>query len=327
MTTVQPLGDLTLESGEVLPRLEMAYDTYGQFRGDNAILVLHALTGDSIVAGPDGWWNQVIGPGLGVDTNEFFVVAANILGGCRGSTGPASTSPDGRLWESRFPAITVRDQVRAEAMLAAELGIDRWHGVIGGSAGGLRAVEWAIMFGEKVERLFLLASSAYASAEQIAWTSTQSDIIRAAGPVAGLDLARRIAHTTYRSEPELAERFGRTVQPDGRFAVESYLQHHGGKLVKRFDAWSYVTLGDAMNSHDVGRDRGGISAALAQVTAKTIVAAIDSDRLYPPYQQQELADEIPGCSDLDVIASDHGHDGFLIEHEQVSVLARRLLTN
>ncbi len=327
MTTVLPLGDLTLESGEVLPRLEVAYDTYGTFRGDNAVLVLHALTGDSVVAGPEGWWNQVIGPGLGVDTDEFFVVAANILGGCSGSTGPTSMDLAGHVWGSRFPAITVRDQVAAEAKLGEHLGIDRWHAVIGGSAGGMRAIEWAIMFPEKVERLFLLASSAYASAEQIAWTSTQADIIRAAGPEAGLDLARRIAHTTYRSEAELAARFGREIQPDGRFAVESYLQHHGGKLVKRFDAWSYVTLGDAMNSHDVGRGRGGIAEALAQVTAKTTVAAIDSDRLYPPYQQQELADLIPGCGGLDVIASDHGHDGFLIEHEQVSIFARRLLAN
>ncbi|MBA4607638.1 homoserine O-acetyltransferase [Aeromicrobium sp. Marseille-Q0843] len=325
MTTVQPLGDLTLEGGEVLPRLEVAYDTWGEFTGDNAVLVLHALTGDSIVAGSDGWWNEVVGPGLGIDTDRFFVVAANILGGCKGTTGPASAGPDGRVWGNRFPAITVRDQVAAEAMLTDHLGIDRWHAVIGGSAGGMRAVEWAVTHPERVERLFLLASSAYASAEQIAWTSTQADIIRAAGPEAGLELARRIAHTTYRSEAELAERFGRTVQSDGRFAVQSYLQHHGDKLVKRFDAWSYIALGDAMNSHDVGRDRGGLEAALGRVTARTVVAAIDSDRLYPPYQQQELADLIPTAEPLAVVRSPHGHDGFLIEHDQVGALARDLL--
>ncbi len=325
MTVVQPLGDLALESGEVLPRLEVAYDTWGEYTGDNAVLVLHALTGDSIVAGPDGWWNQVVGPGLGIDTDRFFVVAANILGGCKGTTGPASPAPDGEVWGSRFPRITVRDQVAAEVLLTDHLGIDRWHAVVGGSAGGMRAVEWAIMQPDRVDRLFLLACSAYASAEQIAWTATQADIIRAAGPVAGLDLARRIAHTTYRSEAELAERFGRQVQPDGRFAVESYLQHHGAKLVKRFDAWSYITLGDAMNSHDVGRGRGGVEAALSRITARTVVAAIDSDRLYPPYQQQELADGIAGCSELDVVRSPHGHDGFLIEHEQVGALARALL--
>lgn len=326
MTTIQPLGDLALESGEVLPRLEVGYDTWGEYTGDNAVLVLHALTGDSIVAGPDGWWNQVVGPGLGIDTDRFFVVAANILGGCKGTTGPASEGPDGRVWGNRFPAVTVRDQVAAEALLADHLEIASWHAVVGGSAGGMRAVEWAIMHPARVERLFLLASSAYASAEQIAWTSTQADIIRAAGPVAGLDLARRIAHTTYRSEAELSERFGREVQPDGRYAVTSYLQHHGEKLEKRFDAWSYITLGDAMNSHDVGRGRGGIEAALQQVTARTVVAAIDSDRLYPPYQQQQMADLIPHADPLAVVESPHGHDGFLIEHEQVGALARDLLS-
>lgn len=325
MTLIQPLGDLALESGEVLPRLEVAYDTWGEFTGDNAVLVLHALTGDSLVAGPDGWWNQVVGPGLGIDTDRFFVVAANILGGCKGTTGPASEGPDGRVWGNRFPAITVRDQVAAEALLTDHLGIDRWHAVIGGSAGGMRAVEWAVTHPERVQRLFLLASSAYASAEQIAWTTTQADVIRAAGPEAGLGLARRIAHTTYRSEAELAERFGREVQGDGRFAVQSYLQHHGDKLHKRFDAWSYITLGDAMNSHDVGRDRGGVAAALARVTARTVVAAIESDRLYPPYQQQELADLIPTAEPLAVVRSPHGHDGFLIEHEQVGALAHDLL--
>lgn len=326
MTTIQPLGDLALESGEVLPEVVVAYDTWGEYTGDNAVLVLHALTGDSLVAGPDGWWNQVVGPGLGIDTDQFFVVAANILGGCNGTTGPLSEGPDGRVWGNRFPAVTVRDQVAAEMLLTEHLGIDRWHAVIGGSAGGMRAVEWGIMHPNRVERLFLLASSAYASAEQIAWTATQADIIRAAGPERGLDLARRIAHTTYRSEDELAERFGRQVQADGRFAVESYLQHHGDKLVKRFDAWSYVTLGDAMNSHDVGRGRGGVEAALARVTARTVVAAIDSDRLYPPYQQQQMVDLISTADPLAVIDSPHGHDGFLIEHEKVGALARDLLT-
>ena len=316
MTHHQHLGDLTLESGEVLP-CALTWNTWGEFTGDNAVLVLHALTGDSLVAGPDGWWNQVVGPGLGIDTDRFFVVSANILGGCAGSTGPQ--------WGEPFPAVTVRDQVAAEVLLADRLGIDVWHGVVGGSAGGMRALEWAVEHPERVRRLFLLATSAAASAEQIALTATQADIIRAAGPEAGLDLARRIAHLSYRSETELAERFGREVQPDGRYAVESYLQHHGDKLVKRFTAASYLVLGDAMNSHDVGRGRGGIEAALARVTARTVVAGIDSDRLYPLDQQRRLADGIAGCAGLDVVTSLHGHDGFLIEHEQVGALARDLL--
>lgn len=323
MTRTQALGDLTLESGEVLPLVHLAYDTWGEFTGDNAVLVLHALTGDSVIAGDaaaggGGWWSKVVGPGLGIDTDRFFVVAANILGGCAGSTGPDDVD--------HFPAITVRDQVAAEKLLADHLGIERWHGVVGGSAGGMRALEWAVMYPDAVERLFVLACGAEASAEQIAWCTIQTDAIAIAGPVEGLDLARRIAHVTYRSESELAQRFGREVQDDGRWAVESYLQHHGEKLVKRFSAASYVTLTEAMNSHDVGRGRGGIEAALARITARTTIAAIDSDRLYPPYQQERLAAGIAGCAGLDIVTSPYGHDGFLIEHEQVSALARDLLS-
>ena len=177
-----------------------------------------------------------------------------------------------------------------------------------------------------------------ASAEQIALSTTQIDVIRAdrayfggdyydapAGPFEGLDLARRIAHISYRSEAELAARFDREVQDDGRFAVDSYLQHHGAKLVNRFDANSYIVLAAAMNSHDVGRARGGVAAALSRITALTTVAGIDSDRLYPLHQQQELADGIAGAGPLEVVTSPHGHDGFLIEAEQVGELARRLL--
>jgi homoserine O-acetyltransferase len=240
--------------------------------------------------------------------------------------------------------VTVRDQVQAEVALADALGIDRWYGVIGGSAGGMRALEWAIEWPSRVERMFLLATNAAASAEQIALSATQVDAIRAdpyyadgdyyngpAGPLSGLDLARRMAHISYRSEFELGERFGRSAQGDevigdgGRFAVESYLQHHGAKLVNRFDANSYIVLSEAMNSHDVGRGRGGIDAALARVTAETLVAGIDSDRLYPLPQQQQLADGILTSGPLEIVKSPHGHDGFLIETEQVGELAKRLL--
>ena len=326
MTHEQAIGDLTLESGEVLPEVRLAYATWGEYDGSNAVLVLHALTGDHIVTGEGGWWGDVGGPGRGIDTDRFFVVAANILGGCRGSTGPLSLDPEGRPYGSRFPAVTVRDQVAAEVALADALGIDAWHSVIGGSAGGMRALEWAIEHPGRVERLFLLATSAAASADQIGLATTQNDIIRAAGPEAGLDLARRVAHLSYRSEFELAERFGRAVQPDGRWAVESYLQHHGAKLVKRFDADSYIVLNEAMNSHDVGRGRGGIAAALGRITARTLVAGIDSDRLYPLHQQRELAEGIAGCAELDVVVSPYGHDGFLVESEAVGALAHSLLT-
>lgn len=349
--TFASIGDLPLDSGAVLPAVRLAYETWGTFDGSNAVLILHALTADSHVVGPagvghasPGWWEGLVGPGKAIDTDRHFVVAANILGGCQGSTGPSSPAIGDKPWGGSFPHITVRDQVRAEAALADSLGIDRWYGVIGGSAGGMRAIEWAVEWPRRVERLFLLATSAAASAEQIALASIQVDAIRAdpsysmgdyysgpAGPLKGLDIARRIAHLSYRSEFELADRFGRSPQGDevisegGRFAIESYLQHHGAKLLKRFDANSYIVLSEAMNSHDVGRGRGGIEAALARVTAQTLVAGIDSDRLYPLAQQQQLADGILTSGPLEIVKSPHGHDGFLIETAQVGELARSLL--
>ncbi len=342
------LGELRLESGRVLPALRMAYETWGRYDGSNAVLVLHALTGDSHVAGEagpghptPGWWNGLVGPGRAIDTDRCFVVAANILGGCQGSTGPSSPAPDGRLWGCRFPDLTIRDQVAAEIALADRLGIGRWHTVVGGSAGGMRALEWAIECPDRVERLFLLATSAQASAEQIALSTIQQAAITSdphfaggdyyqapCGPVHGLAVARRIAHLSYRSEPELDRRFGRAVQPaaDGGavFSVAAYLEHHGVKLVHRFDANSYLVIARAMDSHDVGRDRGGVATALERITARTLVAGIDSDRLYPLRQQQELATLIPTAGDLRVVDSLHGHDGFLIETDQVGALARDL---
>ena len=343
--TFTDIGDLTLYTGVDLPDGRLAHETCGTFDGGNAVLIMHALTGDSHVvgdAGPGhptpGWWGTLVGPGRPIDTDRFFVVAANILGGCQGSTGPASLDPDGLPWGGSFPALTVRDQVRAEVALADRLGIERWHAVIGGSAGGMRALEWAVEHPSRVERLFLLATSAAASAEQIALSRTQVAAIEndpawfdgdyydgPVGPLAGLDLARRIAHIAYRSERELAARFGRDHEDDGTWSVDSYLQHHGAKLVRRFDANAYVVLTSAMDSHDVGRGRGGIESALARVTARTVVAGIDSDRLYPLHQQQELADLIPTSEPLAVVTSDHGHDGFLVEHDQVGRLASALL--
>nr|MCW2728669.1 homoserine O-acetyltransferase [Aeromicrobium sp.] len=339
------IGDLALDSGRTLPAVRLAHETWGTFDGSNAVLILHALTGDSHVVGPPGpghptggWWETLVGPGAPIDTDRFFVVAANILGGCQGSTGPASLDPDGLPWGGSFPALTVRDQVRAEVALADRLGIDRWHGVVGGSAGGMRALEWAIEHPGRVDRLFLLATSAAASAEQIALSRTQVAAIEndpawfggdyydgPHGPLAGLDLARRIAHLSYRSESELADRFGRTTQDDGTWAVDSYLRHHGTKLVRRFDANSYVVLTSAMDSHDVGRGRGGVEAALSRITARTVVAGIDSDRLYPLYQQHEIARHVPGAGPVAVVKSAHGHDGFLVEFDQVGELARELL--
>jgi homoserine O-acetyltransferase len=350
------IGDLALERGGRLNSVRVAYETWGELSptGDNAVLVLHALTGDSHVvgtAGPGhptpGWWAELIGPGRPLDTDQWFVVAPNVLGGCQGTTGPSSLAADGHPYGSRFPYLTVRDQVAAEVALADELGIDRWSLVVGGSMGGMRALEWAVTEPDRVAKLFVLACTAAATGDQIAWCAAQLAAIRAdagfnrgdyydaeagKGPHLGLGVARRIAHTTYRSEQEINLRFGRLAQPGedplgggGRFAVESYLDHHAEKLTHRFDANSYIVLTETMNSHDVGRGRGGVAAALGRVTARTAVAAIESDRLYPPHLNAEIAAGIANCAPLTVIGSPYGHDGFLVEVARVGEILAELL--
>jgi homoserine O-acetyltransferase/O-succinyltransferase len=346
---------LHLECGGSLADIDVAYETWGTLDPDgaNAVLVCHALTGDSHVSGPPGpghptggWWGDLVGPGGGIDTDRFFVVCPNVLGGCQGTTGPSSTAPDGRPYGSRWPRITIRDQVAVEAALANVLGIDRWAAVVGGSMGGMRVLEWGITHPERVETAVVLASSAAASAEQIALQSTQVRGIRldpkfaggdyhdappGGGPHEGLGLARRIGHLTYRTEQEVAIRFGRHPQAaeqplaGGRYQIESYLDHHADKLARRFDAGSYITLSDAMTHHDVGRGRGGVARALARVTARVSVIGIASDRLYPVHLQEEIAEAVPDCAAFDIIDSDFGHDGFLLETEQLAPLFARAL--
>ena len=349
------IGPLRLETGGALPQVTIAYETWGTLNpaGDNAIMVEHALTGDSHVTGragsghlTPGWWEGLIGPGCALDTDHWFVVASNVIGGCQGTTGPSSQAPDGRPWGSRFPFVTIRDQVAAEAALADRLGIHAWAAVLGGSMGGMRALEWAVTYPERVRRCIVLASSAYASAEQIAWCQPQLLAIRQdpdfaggdyysrpRGPDLGLGLARRIAHVTYRSEPELDTRFGRAAQGDeqplgggGRYAVESYLDHHADTLAARFDANSYVVLTESMNSHDVGRGRGGVQAALERVTADLVVVAIDSDRLYPPRLSHEISQASARSGPVHIVTSEHGHDGFLVEIGQVGEIVRESLS-
>ncbi|GAA3572731.1 homoserine O-acetyltransferase [Amycolatopsis ultiminotia] len=346
-------GALALEAGGSLPGYTLAYETWGTLAPDasNAVLIEHALTGDSHAAGPagpahpsPGWWDGLIGPGKAFDTDALFVVVPNVLGGCQGSTGPASPDPDGRPWGSRFPSVTVRDQVAVEAALADALGIERWAAVAGGSMGGMRALEWAVSLPERVASMLVVASTARASAEQIAWAAPQLHAIQAdpgwhggdyysaapgEGPHRGLGVARRIAHVTYRSEDELARRFGGLPQDGedplrgGRFAVESYLDHHADKLARRFDAGSYVVLTESMNTHDVGRDRGGVPAALGRITARAVVAGVSSDRLYPPYQAEEIAAGTGTGAAL--VNSPYGHDSFLLETGQLASLVKGLL--
>jgi homoserine O-acetyltransferase len=343
------IGDLRTERGATIPDAMVAYECWGRLNPlrDNAVLVEHALTGDAHVVGPTGvdqptpgWWQGLIGPGAPLDTDRLFVIATNVLGGCRGTTGPSSAAPDGRPYGSRFPSITIRDQVRAEIRVADLLGIDSFAAVLGGSMGGMRALEWAVGAPDRVRRAIVVASTAQASADQIAWAAPQIAAIRldpkfaggdyydAAPPLDGMAIARQIAHTTYRSAEELTVRFGRDVQPGedlaagGRYAVESYLQYHGTKLGRRFDPNSYLTLTEAMNSHDVGRGRGGVTQALRRVRAETTVAVVSSDRLYLPSEGARIAAGVPAARPLVTINSEFGHDGFLIEAEQVGDVVR-----
>ncbi len=344
-----------MELGGSFGPVTVAYETWGQPSPgrDNAVLIEHALTGDSHAAGTvgaghvtPGWWDALIGPGLAIDTDRWWVICPNTLGGCQGTSGPSSApgtgsgSAAGRPWGSRFPLITVRDQVAVEAAVADALEIERWAAVVGGSMGGMRALEWAVGYPSRVARLVALACGAAATAEQIALCAVQAQAIRmdsefcdgdyydspSGGPHRGLGLARRIGHISYRSELELDGRFGRTPQ-DGenplgsrsgqRYSVESYLDHHADKLSRRFDANSYLVLSRAMDHHDVGRGRAGIAAALGRVEASSTVIAVDSDRLYPPRLQRELASLLPGEPPVRTVHSLYGHDAFLIESDQV----------
>lgn len=347
------IGDLVLESGETLPDVTIAVQRWGNLSParDNVILIEHALTGDSHVtgpAGPDhpspGWWSGMVGPGAPIDTDRWCVVSTNVLGGCRGTTGPGTPAPDGKAWGSRFPLITVRDQVTAEAVLFDILGIETLAAVTGGSMGGMRTLEWIVMYPERVRSSLVLATGARATADQIGTQTTQilavtSDPDWQNGdyygtgriPETGLGIARRIAHLTYRTEHELDSRFGNLPQDGedpwagGRYSVQSYLDHQARKLVGRFDPGTYVVLSDVMNRHDVGRGRGGVEAALASTSVPTIVGGVDSDRLYPLRLQQQIADLLPGSGDLRVLVSRDGHDGFLTEADEVAKLLGELM--
>jgi homoserine O-acetyltransferase len=262
-------------------------------------------------------------------------VCPNVLGGAQGTTGPSSIAPDGRPYGSRFPVITVRDQVSVEIAFADALGIDAWHAVVGGSMGGMRALEWAVEAPERVARLIVLAVGAASTAEQIAHSRLQIRAVKAdpefrggdyydgVAPTEGLAIARGLGQITYRTADEFETRFARAAQDDGnvleggQYAIESYLHYHGEKLAQRFDANSYVVLSEAMNHHDVGRGRGGVAAALGAIRSHTTVLGIDSDRLYPIRLQDQLAEQIEGASNMHVISSAVGHDGFLLEVDQI----------
>jgi len=356
-----------LESGGVLDEVVIAYETWGELNADasNAVLVCHALTGDSHAAGVieqghpgDGWWNALIGPGKALDSDRFFIVCPNVLGGCQGSTGPSSIDPStGTNFGPTFPQITMRDIVRSQKLLTDTLGIEHWLSVVGGSMGGMQVLEWGAMYPKRARSLMPIASIAAASAMQIAWSAVERlaivndpawrdgwyyDAPEAEGPWRGLALAREISQITYRTTHVFDERFGRDVHDPGReldqwgrFEIESYLDHHGQKLVRRFDANSFLLLSKAMDLHDVGRNRGGIAKVLGEIRVPVLTASVSSDILYPAYQQAEIHDLIVkggGECTYEVVNSPQGHDGFLLESEFLSpliaaTLARARRTN
>jgi homoserine O-acetyltransferase len=363
LLTVASDHPFALDGGSSLHDITVAYETWGRLDGaaSNAVLLCHAWTGDSHAAGPaerghptPGWWEGVVGPGLAIDTDRYFVVCANVLGGCQGSTGPASPHPDdGRPYGSRFPVITVRDMVRVQARLADHLGVDVWMSVIGGSMGGMQVLEWGITYPHRARSLAPIATCAQATAQQIAWGAIGRRAIRldprwrggdyydaapGDGPWEGLSIARMVAQVTFRSDNVFTDRFGRELadgagQHDGfglwqRFEVERYLDYHGEKLARRFDANSYLAIGKAMDLHDVGRGRGGLHAAMARIRVPTLTMGISSDMLYPTYQQLQIRDLLVDAGtpcDYVEIDSPHGHDAFLINLEQVAPPIGRFL--
>ena len=351
---VHPDRSFALEGGGVLKEVTMAYETWGQLspEADNAILVCHALTGDSHAFGEHGeahptpgWWNGVIGEGSGLDPKEHFIVCINVLGGCQGSTGPASINPDSKKpYGSAFPVITTRDMVRAQAAVADHLGIEQWRLVVGGSMGGMQVLEWGIMYPDRVKALAPLATALAASPWQIGWSAVGRNalvldpLFRGGdyydaevgnGPHLGLATARSIAQIHYRSPNSFAERFGReVVDPRSiyglwdQYQVESYLDYQGEKLVRRFDANSYLVLNRAMDLHDVARDRGSVNEAVSRLARVPVLTlSITSDYLYPPNLQVEIFEAVKaigGECTHQIVENGNGHDGFLLATEDVS---------
>ncbi|WP_350271428.1 homoserine O-acetyltransferase [Brevibacterium sp. CBA3109] len=338
-TSVERILGFVTESGHTFGTVEVAYETFGRLNFDrsNAVLIEHALTGDTSVT---EWWAGVVGPGEAIDTDEYFVVCANSLGGCSGTTGPQSVYDDGLPYGSRFPAVTIRDMARLEHNLGQILGIDSWHAVIGGSMGGARALEFALLDNRKVKKCAIIAAPAFCEADQIAWAMMQERAIEldpdyysgdytAVGrfPAQGLGLARQIAHLTYRNDAELNHRFSRRRRSPDYYEVTSYLDHQAKKLTARFDPHSYVVLSRALRDHDVRMGRcHDLATSLADACTDNLVVSVSSDRLFPPAQVELLAQNLPGAVTHHVIESEVGHDGFLTETATVSAALKDFLS-
>ncbi|QMT41590.1 homoserine O-succinyltransferase MetX [Neisseria shayeganii] len=339
----------TLQNGRTLPRFELITETYGTLNADksNAVLICHALSGTHHVAGRHhaddkypGWWDSMVGPGKPVDTNRFFVVGLNNLGGCAGSSGPLSTNPEtGRAYGADFPVVTVKDWVRTQAMLADHFGIDTWAAVMGGSLGGMQALQWAIDYPARLRHALVIASAPKLSTQNIAFNDVARQAIitdpdfhqghyaeHGTIPRRGLRIARMMGHITYLAESGLGEKFGRQLRSDGfqfgygvEFEVESYLRYQGDKFAERFDANTYLLMTKALDYFDPAADyQHDLEAALRQAQAKFFVASFSTDWRFSPERSHELVRALV-AADKDVqyveVVSDHGHDAFLMEDE------------
>ncbi|VWX60754.1 homoserine O-acetyltransferase MetX [Sphingorhabdus sp. 109] len=349
---VRLLGPLPLDSGAELAPVDIAYETYGTLNADasNAILICHALTGDQYVAskhpltGKDGWWIRMVGPGKPVDTERHFVICANVIGSCLGSSGPATVNPaTDRPWGMDFPVLTIGDMVRAQAMLLDHLGIRRLHAVVGGSMGGMQAVSWAALFPERVKSAVIIASAARHSAQNIAFHEVGRQAIMADPrwrggdyyadddpPSSGLAVARMAAHITYLSEAGLTEKFGRRLQDrdaktfgfDADFQVESYLRHQGISFVDRFDANSYLYITRAMDYFDLAEAHGGALAnAFSGSKTRFCLISFDTDWLYPTSESRAIVHALNAAGaevSFMELSSPFGHDSFLLENPEMN---------
>ncbi|MBU1695213.1 MAG: homoserine O-acetyltransferase [Verrucomicrobia bacterium] len=350
---------LKLQSGAVLePPITLAYETYGTLNADrsNAILILHALSGDAHVAGrhgPDdkkpGWWDEAVGPGRAFDTDRYFFICSNIIGGCQGSTGPSSLNPKtGNPYGLTFPVLTIADMVEAQRLLLDHLGIETLLSLVGGSMGGMQVLQWTISYPKSVRSAIVLAATAQVSPQSIAFNEVARQAIYAdpkwkrgdysdgEAPNDGLSVARMIGHITYLSDTSMREKFGRRLQERQKygfdfateFAVESYLKHQGDHFTRRFDANSFLYITKAIDYFDLSLGRASLAEAFRDVTARFLVVSYSSDWLYPPEQSEELVRALLQ-NGIDVtyveIRSDYGHDGFLLEVDRLSGLSRDFL--